>query len=301
MDIDQLRTFLAVVEHASFSRAAEALHVGQSTVSFHIKALETSVGSRLLDRGRGRVRPTAAGGLLRRYAERIVALREEAIVHLRDEERGTAGHITIAASTVPAEYVLPPLLAAFRRHHPGVGVTVTVSDSGGAGAAVLGEQCDLAVTGKRIRDRRVVSSALAEDEVVLVGPCPNPFAPSGRLTLDELRAQPLVLREEGSGTRDAVLSILARVAAIAAPDATVSRAFVQVGSPEAAKRCVREGLGLTFISRLAVAEELASGRLSLVELPDTPVRRRFWLARPSASSPTAATRAFIRLCVQKSR
>ena len=294
MDIDQLRTFLAVVEHASFSRAAEALHVGQSTVSFHIKALEASAGSRLLDRGRGRVRPTSAGELLRRYAERIVALREEAIVRLRDEERGAAGHVTIAASTIPAEYLLPPLLAAFRRQHPGVSVTVAVSDSDGAEAAVLAGQCDLAATGKRIRDRRVVSSALAEDEVVLVGPNPNPFAPLGRLTPDELRGLPLVLREEGSGTRDAVARLLARAAG--GPPATL-----QVGSPEAAKRCVREGLGLTFISRLAVAEELASGGLSLVELAGMPVRRRFWLARPAATTPSAAARALLRLSMQKSR
>jgi len=107
MDVGQLRTFLAVLEHGSFSHAAEALRIGQSTASFHIKALETSVGTRLLDRRGGRVRPTATGAVLRRYALRIVSLRDEALARLRAEESGEAGRLTIAASTIPGEYLLP--------------------------------------------------------------------------------------------------------------------------------------------------------------------------------------------------
>src|SRR5438128_1730390 len=103
MEIDQLCTFLAVLEHGNFSRAAESLRLGQSTVSFHIKALESAVGARLIDRGGRGVRPTAAGRLLRRYATRLVALRDEALARLRTEEKGESGHLVIAASTIPAE------------------------------------------------------------------------------------------------------------------------------------------------------------------------------------------------------
>ena len=103
MEIDQLRTFLSVLDHGGFSRAAEALRVGQSTVSFHVKALETAVGARLLDRRRGRVRATPAGRLLARYALKLVALRDEALARLRDEEAGERGRVRVAASTIPAE------------------------------------------------------------------------------------------------------------------------------------------------------------------------------------------------------
>src|SRR5262245_11822840 len=113
MDIDQLRTFLAVLDHGSFSHAAEARGIGQSTVSFHVKALETSVGAKLLDRRGGQVRPTATGNVLRRYALRIVSLRDEALARLRAEESGQVGRLTIAASTIPAEHLLPPVLAEF--------------------------------------------------------------------------------------------------------------------------------------------------------------------------------------------
>jgi DNA-binding transcriptional LysR family regulator len=297
MEIDQLRTFLAVHEHGSFSRAAEAVHLSQSTVSFQIKALETAVGSRLLDRRGGRVRPTDTGRLLRRYAQRIVSLREEALARTRAEEEGQAGRITIAASTIPAEYLLPPALARLRRTHPGVQVVVQVSDSRRAGLALLAQECDLALVGSRLRDRRLVCAPFAEDEVLLVGPSPNPFAPSGRLGPKQLARVPLVLREEGSGTREAVAAILARrdAAGGAAP------AAVQVGSTEAAKRCVLAGLGLTFISRRAVADELAAGRLRAVAVPGTPVRRTFHAARLRAVTPSAAARAFWDVLVRKNR
>src|SRR5262245_48995833 len=100
MEIDQLRTFVAVLEHASFSRAGKALRIGQSTVSFHVKALESAVGARLCDRRGTRVRATGAGRVLRRYATRILALRAEAIEHLRGEERGEKGEVRVAASSV---------------------------------------------------------------------------------------------------------------------------------------------------------------------------------------------------------
>src|SRR5438552_2422241 len=127
MDLDQLRTFLAVLEHGNFSRAAQALRLTQSTVSFHVKALETELGARLVDRVGGRpssgstaIRPTAAGRVLRRYAGRLLALRDEAVARVAGEEHAHAGRVQIAASTIPAEYVLPGRLRDFQRGHPNV-------------------------------------------------------------------------------------------------------------------------------------------------------------------------------------
>ena len=282
MEIDQLRTFLSVLEHGSFSRAGEALRIGQSTVSFHIKALESAVGSRLLDRGGGRVGPTAAGEALRRYAVRILSLREEALARLRAEEKGDAGQIVVAASTIPAEYLLPPVLATFLRDHPSVSVRVDVSDSRRALAALVAQSCDLALVGREPRDRRVVASAFATDEVVLVG-VPS-LVPPGRMTLQEVGAIRLVLREEGSGTRGAVARTLSSVA----PERS---RLVQVGSTEAVRRCALEGVGLGFVSRRAVAEALDAGRLRVAKVAGTPARRRFRIARLRAATPSGAVRA----------
>ena len=100
MEFDQLRTLLAVLEHGSFTRAAEALGLSQSTVSFHVKGLEAAVGSRLLDRGRDGVRATPQGEVLRGYAERLWALRGEALEQLRAESHGQRGRVVVAASMV---------------------------------------------------------------------------------------------------------------------------------------------------------------------------------------------------------
>lgn len=293
MEFDQLRTFLAVLEHKSFVRAGQALHVGQSTVSFHIKALEQLVGATLLERGRGAVAPTAAGRVLSSYAERIVGLVDEAAARLRAGESGEVGRLVIAASTVPGEYLAPALLAEFRKLHPRIRVEMSVSDSESATAVLLAREADLALVGSKPRDRRLTSSFFASDEIVLVGPSPNPFAPKGKLTLKELRDVPLILREQGSGTRGAIARILPHVG----ERATVLR----VGSSEAAKRCVQHGLGLAFVSRQAVSGELAAGLFQVVELPGTPVRRTFYVVRQRAVSPSAAARAFLELVNQRAR
>lgn len=296
MEFDQLRTLLAVLEHGSFTRAAEALGLSQSTVSFHIKGLEASAGARLLDRSRDGVRATPQGELLRGYAERLWALRGEALEQLRAESHGQRGRVVVAASTIPGEYLLPPFLARLRLSHPGVSVRVEVSESARALASLVARECDLALVGRRPPDRALVARPFAEDEVVLVGPSPNPFTPPGQpLEVESLRHVPLVLRGEGSGTRAAVAELLARASTELAPDVDGAAARVVVGSTEAAKRCVLAGMGLAFLSRHAVADELAAGRLQLVPLPGTPVARRFWVVTLRDRSPSSAAAALLAL------
>lgn len=292
MEFDQLRTLLAVLEHGSFTRAAEALGLSQSTVSFHVKALESTVGTRLLDRGRDGVRATPQGELLRGHAERLWALRGEALEDLRAESQGQRGRVVVAASTIPGEYLLPARLAQLRRSHPGVSVRVEISESSRALASLAARECDLALVGRKPQDRALRAEPFAEDEVVLVGRSPPPQVDAG----DDpswLRRVPLVLRGEGSGTRAAVASLLAQVGSDSSGPARVV-----VGSTEAAKRCVLVGLGLSFVSRLAVADELAAGRLCVVPLQGTPVARRFWVVHRRDRSLSSAAAALVTLLRQ---
>jgi DNA-binding transcriptional LysR family regulator len=296
MEFDQLRTFLAVLEHKSFVRAGQALHVGQSTVSFHIKALEQRAGSILLERGRGNVEPTPAGRILQPYAERIVALVDEAAARLRAGEEGEVGRLVIAASTIPGEYILPAILAEHRARHPRIRIEMTVSDSEKASSAVLAKEADVALVGSKPRDRRLAASVFASDEIVLVGLKSTPLAPHGKLTLKELRGVPLILREQGSGTRDAIARILPHVTAEG--EGAVA---LRVGSTEAAKRCVQHGLGLAFVSRQAVAAELAAGLFQVVDVPGTPARRTFYVVRHRGVTPSAPLRSFLELVNQRTR
>lgn len=288
MDLDQLRTFLAVLDQASFSRAAQVLRIGQSTVSFHVKALETALGTRLIDRRGGRLRPTASGAVLRRYALKIVALRDEAIERVRTEDSGEVGQLALSASTIPAEYLLPAALATFVHAHPRVTVSMEVSDTRKALAALVTQACELAFVGAQSRDPRVLFTPFAEDEVLLVGRAQNPLT-ANRLRPQDLARVRLIVREEGSGTRQSVTALLERAAA-----ADGHLPPLQVGSSEAAKQCALEGAGLAFLSRRAVAEELRAGRLTSVAAPGLPVRRRFYVARMRSSTVAAPARLFLR-------
>jgi DNA-binding transcriptional LysR family regulator len=273
MEFDQLRTFLAVVEHGNFGRAADALHMAQSTASFHIKALETHLGSRLLDRGGGVVRLTSSGQTLKAYAGRILSLRSEAEARITAVTDGEAGELTIAASTVPGEYLLPAALVAFCAANPAVGININVSDSRRATAMALAGDVDLAIVGAEPTDRRLESRPVAHDEIVLVGPKGDPFGVGDRLAPDGLAAVPLIRREDGSGTRDAVAAIVAR----GTPQPGVEGAArIRVGSTEAARRCVRQGLGVGFLSRIAVADDLAAGLVRVIEMEGLPIRRTFY-------------------------
>lgn len=286
MTLDQLATFLSILAEGSLSRAARALGLSQSTVSFHLKALETAVGSTLLERRGGRVSPTAAGKVLRRYAARILALRDEAQARLDDETSGRAGELRIAASTIPGEYLLPPALARVLERHPGVRVHLAVSDSEGALAALAADECELALVGVRPRDRRFVARPFAEDEILLVGHGDLPTR--GPRAAEALARGPLVVREAGSGTQKAVARLLDRLAHEGARPA-----LVEVGSSEAAKRCVLSGLGLAFLSRHAVEDELARGLLVRVPLEGTPIRRRFHAVHRRSAELGVAARALL--------
>jgi DNA-binding transcriptional LysR family regulator len=294
VDIQQLETFLAILEHGSFSRAAAALHCTQSTASFRIKALEDSVGAVLLER-RGRpLRPTAAGAILRGYAERIVGARDEAVQALREQEAGGAGTLVVAASTIPAAYLLPRAMASLRTVSAGVSVTVEVSGSSRALAALRARDCDLAVVGAREPDKRLVYTPVAADEILLVGRRDLLTAQGGTMDLAGLAEAPLILREEGSGTLGAVADILARRAAAQPGGPTV-----RVGSSSAARQCLLQGLGLSFISRLEVAEDLVAGRLAVQPFPGTPVKRRFYAARLRVTEPSAPLRRLVQALAEQ--
>lgn len=269
----ELETFVAVVEHESFVAAAEALELAPSTVTFHVKALETRLGSRLLDRGGRRVRPTASGRRLLGHARALLAGHDAAIQAVTNAERGDAGEVRVAASSIPADYVLPPVLAAFAAKHPASQVLVSVTDSDGALEALLAERCDLAVVGKRTTNPRLAFAKVADDDIVLVS----------RADRTEALPLPVIGREAGSGTWSAVVS---RLPAVARTPGLV------VGSTEAARRCVLAGLGSTFLSRVAVEEDLASSRLRLVALDGTPIRRALWLARRRGATPSVVAKAF---------
>jgi DNA-binding transcriptional LysR family regulator len=171
-----------------------------------------------------------------------------------------------------------------------------VSDSRRAARALLDEECDLAFVGAVLRDARIEWLPFATDEIIVVGPARGPHAAPPSLPRGGLATVPLVLREHGSGTRDAIASLLPAGDRGAARPPTI-----EVGSSEAARRCVLEGIGYTLISRTAVADDLQAGRLREVKLPGTPARRSFHVGRLRGVTMPAGARALLELATPSRR
>ncbi|HHL40068.1 MAG TPA: LysR family transcriptional regulator [Deltaproteobacteria bacterium] len=270
MELRYLEIFCKVVECRSFSKAAASLCLTQSTVSIHIKALERELSVRLLDRLGRTVTPTRAGAILYRYAGKIVRLKHEARQAI-DQFTGTMkGVLEVGASTIPGEYILPRLIGEFKRAHPDVRPVLRVGDTRSIYGEVLAGRVEVGVVGSPIKDRNVRCAPFASDEMVLVAP---PDFDRSALAPGELAGVALLAREEGSGSRS---SVEARLAEAGVDPATLVYA-ASLGSTQALKEGVKSAMGLAFISRMAVAEELRSGTLKAVEVKGLNLDRSFYV------------------------
>jgi len=285
MDLRRLEIFAKVAELGSFSRAAEALFLTQPTVSEHVRALEDELGVQLLDRlGRG-AQPTPAGRLLLDYAARMLALGREARQAIDRYQGRVSGALVIGGSTIPGEYVLPALVGAFRAKHPEVSVSLLIGSSRDVSLWVEEGRAELGVTGARPSARALHAKAIMSDELVIVVPAEHPWAERKTVSLADVRAEPLVVRERGSGSREA----LERALGGAGLDLGACRVVGEMGSTQAIKQAVRAGVGVSIISRRAVEDECRARQLAALPIRDLKVDRAFWLVthRERTRSPLA--------------
>jgi DNA-binding transcriptional LysR family regulator len=288
MDLRQLEIFAKVAGLRSFSRAAEALHLTQPTVSEHIRTLEDELGVRLLDRlGRG-TGTTRAGQLLLSYATRILALSREARQALEGFQGRMRGELVVGASTIPGEYILPVLLGRFREKFPEVSTTLVIGDSQAVVDWVVEGRVEVGVVGARLPRRGLEFRELMPDEEVVVVPAGHPWQGRAEISLDELAGAPLLIRERGSGTRAALEKALER----AGIDLGALRIVGEIGSSQAIKQAVKAGMGITIISRIAVEEDCRQGLIAFLRVRDLAVTRAFHLLTHQERSRSPVAEAF---------
>ena len=289
MDTRQLAAFCAVVERRSFSHAAEQLGVTQPAVSLQIRSLEKRLGLQLLDRSGRRVEPTEAGARLYRSAQRLLAMEEQLLSDLGGEAEGElVGRLEIGASTGPGGTVLPVVLGQFQQLHPEVHVALAVSDTQHVVEQVARREVELGVVGAARRHRGVVFEPFFRDEVVLAVPRGHRFA--GRaVTLDELKAEPLVLMQEGAGVRQVIEEEL-REAGVRLRDLDVR---LELGLQESARSAVVAGYGVTFISRSAIEADIAAGTVDVGRVEGLDPSRTISLVRSAGRAETRVAQAFV--------
>lgn len=279
-----VRIFESVVRHESFSRAAEELGVSQPYISAQIAGLETKLGIELFRRVGRRAYLTEAGRLLRTHAVRILndlADAERALVEVRGV---VAGHLSIAATSTSASYLIPRCLEIFLGHHPNVSVDLKLFGSPDVELAVIEGRSELGVLVSQPVATGFTVDDLGPDElVVIVGP-KHPFAGRADISIDELVEQQFISREPTSGTRR---FIEARLHGIG----RTLRYGPQVNSNEAIKALVASNIGVSILSEQAIRPELQIGRLVAMRIHGLLLARSLNLISCAGSKLSAAARA----------
>ena len=288
MDTRQLQAFCAVVEKKSFSQAAEQLGVTQPAVSLQIRALEQRLGQSLLDRSGRRVEPTEAGRRLYRSAQRMLALEEQLLDEVSADDGRLTGTLAIGASTGPGAHLVPLLLCEFHREHPDLHVALSIWDTQTVIDRVVDRQLELGVVGALRRHRSLEFEPLVRDEIVLAVP-PDHGAAGGTISLDQLKAETVIVMQEGAGVRQVVEEELRR----AGLRLRGVEPKLELGLQESVKSAVAAGYGVAFISRTAIEGELAAGRLAAAQVEGVEPARQIYIVRARGRSATRAAEAFL--------
>lgn len=270
IDFRRLEAFCKVYELRSFSRAGAELFLSQPTISAHVSSLEKELDVRLLDRmGRG-VLPTPAGEVLYRHAMSAFASLDAAHLEISQLQDVITGEVLVGASTIPAQYMLPGVMASYMRAFPDVQLQLRTADTDEIIRLVAEGDITIGVVGADTQQQDIVFSPIIDDELIVIASPAMQLA--GDVTRDTLSSLPWVLREAGSGTWKTFTAALS----LHGIDVRLFRSVACVDSSQAVIQCARAGLGVSVTSRLAVREFLERGELVELPVSGLDVRRQFY-------------------------
>lgn len=288
LTLRQLEVFCTSARLGSFTRAAEALDVGQPAVSQHVAALERLLGVPLVARaGRG-VRPTEAGQLVADYGTRILRLTEQLHEGIGGLKGLAIGRLVVGAGQTPGDYVLPAMLGAFQRQYPGISVELEIADTRRVVQWLLRHTYDLGFIGDRVEHENLTLEPFLEDRVVLFTSAQHQLAQLREVSLEAVIASGLIVREPGSATRATGERSL-RAAGVE------PRFAMELGSNEAVKRAVLAGLGVGLLSGFALEVEQRAALVTVLPVPGFDGRRMLYIARNREAPLTTAQAAFLTL------
>lgn len=296
MKLRQLEIFVHVADSRSFSKAAKQLYLTQPTVSAQITALEKELQAQLFVRNTKNVELAEDGKKLYPYACQMVHLQRKIEEAFQPEENLTKKHLKIAASTIPAQYVLPELLAAYQTAYPDVQLRVQESDSAEVIYQVENYIADVGFVGTIPENRQCTAVPVYSDELVLVMPATDDYQKilQEKKGLGWISRVPVIMREEGSGTRKEAEKWLESLGI----DCSQLHVSVNMTGPELIKKSVQNGMGITVLSRVAVEEELRAGKL--LEFPVKNKKQRWIYLIYNQSVPLSRTAEWlVRLGMEK--
>jgi DNA-binding transcriptional LysR family regulator len=290
LDLNALNTFIAVAECGNFSETGRRLHLTQPAISQTIEGLERHFGVRLFIR-QGRVaRLTEEGQVLEPVARELLSAAsrlEETMASLQGE---VIGEMVIGCSTTSGKYLLPGLIARFRKVFPRVRINVLIGSRDGVINRLLSGEVAFSVTSKKVEHHDLEYHEFFIDDVTLIVPIGHRWARFGRVTPDDLLDEPIILREKSAGTYEVLMEGLRQHDI--SPD--MLNIVMELGNAEAIEMAVEEGLGIAFVSRLAASRGLELGRIVEVKVDGMALSRKILIARCQKRASTRAQSEFWR-------
>ncbi len=289
MDLWRLSIFIKVIEHKSFSKAAREVLLTQPTVSSHINDLEVHYGCRLIDRMGKEIAPTKAGQLLYKYARRLTSLQNETESAMADYHGIMRGQLHIGGSTIPGEYILPAVIGRYTTKYPEVKVSLTIGDTRQVTDDILSGALEFGIVGARTKNKKLLQEEIATDKLRLLVPADHKWAGRKRVSLKNLLTEPVVVRERGSGTLQALLDSLSA----GGYGSKALNIVAEMGSTTAVIQGIKSKVGISVLSTLAVREELETGRLKALSVSGLSLTRSFYLTVNKHRTLSPIGKAFI--------
>jgi len=287
MDFDQLETFLEVARHASFSRAAERRFRTQPAISSQIRALEEEVGARLFDRSGGKVALTGAGKLFQRYAEQTLEARKSMLVTVAEMERVPRGEIVVGANEGTCLHILPEVFAEFRKLYPEVGVQISRLERAKILESIIDNSVDFGVVSIPVDDKRLTVVTIHRDELVIIVPPQHALASANKGCISDVAQYSLLLPKLGR-TRDSLENLFHE-------RGVKPKVAMELDSSELLKRFVAANVGVGFIARSNVIEDVKAGVLTAIPMADASIRRDLALVFRKDKALSRAALAFIEI------
>jgi len=281
IDLQKIATFLFVAENSSLSEAAKHLHLSQPTVSHQIKVLEQELGFVLFIRSSTGLKLTEAGRLLLPWARRLIHDTNELRDMMASLQKDIGGELRIACSTTAGKFILPQMAARFCKSYPGIKVQILACGPEHASLKLLDGDAHLSVISSESADPSLESQEFFQDTINLIVPANHRWTQRESIQPEEILEEPVIIREETSGTRRVMLSELAKFD-ISLEDLNI---FLELGNAEAIVGTVGAGFGISFVSSLVSACPVERGKVACIKVEGLDLQRKVYMVRKRISAP----------------
>jgi DNA-binding transcriptional LysR family regulator len=291
MDIRDLEVFLAMVKHLNFSHAGEEVHLSQPSVSVRIHSLEDELQTRLFEQIGKKVMLTEAGRIFEPYARRVVSALDDSRRAIEEYRGLEQGSLRIGASTTPGMYLVPRVIAKFKRKHPKIVVRLGIKNTRQIEEGIIGSEFDLGIVGGHLISDEIETITWRTDELVLTVPRGHRLARNRQITPGDLTDEKFINREPGSATQAAIESHLHLLN-------LPLESSLEMGNPETVKLAVKDGLGIAFLSKFAIETDLRTRTLVALNVRGLHINRELKIIYRKGRHLSRADSAFIEMARQ---